>query len=140
MIRVLTPALAAIALSTLPLRAASLHVEVSGIASNAGEIGCALFAEGEPFPGGNATTRTAWEKADPAGVTCRFEKLPAGRYAVAVSHDVNGNRKLDTNVFGIPREDWAVTNNIRPVMRAPRFDEAAIRVDGRTRTTVDIAR
>ena len=43
-------------------------------------------------------------------------------------HDVNGNRRADTNLVGMPVEQWGVTNNARPTLRAPRFDEAAFAV------------
>lgn len=56
---------------------------------------------------------------------CRFAGVSPGPFAVAVSVDVNGNQKPDKNFLGIPTEPWGVSNNIRPGMRAPRFDEAA---------------
>ena len=42
----------------------------------------------------------------PAGVRPQadFEGLPAGQYAVMAYHDENGNRELDQNFLGIPRE------------------------------------
>ena len=48
-----------------------------------------------------------------------------GTYAVAASHDANGNGRTDTNWVGIPTEAWGVSNNVRPRLRAPRFEEAA---------------
>lgn len=79
-----------------------------------------------------------WLPASPDGVQCRFENLPPGRYAVAVSHDINGNRRTDTNLFGIPTEDWGVSNNVRPTLRAPRFDEAAVQVPEGNPTTIEV--
>jgi uncharacterized protein (DUF2141 family) len=125
---------------TSPTRAfaADLVVRVSGIAAAAGEVGCALFTAPEGFPGDDAVARRVRLPADPAGVTCRFPDVPAGRYAVAVSHDANGNRKLDTNLVGMPTEAWGVSNNARPTLRAPRFDEARFElVDGRE-TVIDV--
>ena len=73
----------------------------------------------------------------PAGeilcVTCRFTSIEPGQYAVAVMHDLNGNHRTDTKMFGIPTEDWGVSNNSRPRLRAPNFDEAAFSVaEGKT--------
>jgi uncharacterized protein (DUF2141 family) len=74
-------------------------------------------------------------------VTCRFEALAPGDYAVAVSHDLNGNKKADTNFVGIPTEAWGVSNNVRPGLRAPRFDEARFSVPAEGATiAVRIAR
>lgn len=106
--------------------AADLTVRVSGIKSQEGSIGCALFAasEADSFPSDGARAQRSAEP-DTEGVVCRFEDVEAGRYAVSVSHDLNENGKVDTRAFGIPKEPWGVSNGARPRMRAPRFEEAA---------------
>jgi uncharacterized protein (DUF2141 family) len=38
-----------------------------------------------------------------------------------VAHDLNGNHKTGTNWVGLPLEPWGVTNNVRPILRAPKF-------------------
>ncbi len=115
--------LAALALLTpaQPAAAADLVVRVSGIASASGEIGCTLFAGPDGFPMDATRARQQWQPARQGGVSCRFESLAAGRYAVAVSHDLNGNHRVDTNLFGMPTEAWGVSGNVRPALRAPRF-------------------
>ena len=105
--------------------ATELTVRVGGIEASKGAIGCALFSGASGFPLDNAQALQSWLPAQSGGVACRFPMLQPGRYAVAVSHDLNGNRRLDTNFFGIPVEAWGVSNNVRPTLRSPRFDEAA---------------
>lgn len=117
---------------------AELVVEVRGIAAAAGEIGCALFAADAGFPMDNSKARQLWVPADAQGVVCRFTDVPEGRWAVSIAHDLNGNRKVDTNLFGLPTEAWGVSNNARPTLRPPRFDEAAFSVTGTAVTTLDI--
>ena len=56
----------------------------------------------------------------------RFDQLEPGSYAITVYHDKNDNRRFDKNRLGIPREAWGVSNNVRPRLRAPRFDEAML--------------
>lgn len=65
----------------------------------------------------------------PEGETTRlvFDDIAPGRYAVMVTHDENGNGKLDTNIVGMPTEGYGFSNNPR-VMRKPTFDEAAFDV------------
>jgi uncharacterized protein (DUF2141 family) len=56
-------------------------------------------------------------------------KAPAaGRYAMLVVNDVNGNNKLDANLIGIPKEPVGVSNN--PALRfgPPRFEDVAFDV------------
>jgi len=121
-----------------PAGAAEVVVNVSGMTSAEGQIGCALFAGPEGFPMDNAKAQVQWRPADPGGVTCRFVDVPDGTHAVAVSADLNGNRKLDTNILGIPKEPWGVSNNVRPRLRAPRFEEAAFTVSSGRDTTIDV--
>lgn len=42
----------------------------------------------------------------------KFDSVPHGEYAVCALHDMDGNRKLNTNFIGIPREDIAMSNNV----------------------------
>ena len=111
-----------------PADAAELQVRVDGITTADGTVSCGLFIGEAGFPDDDREARTQRLPADPAGVTCRFEDVPAGRAAVAVSHDANGNGRLDKNFLGIPREAWGVSRGARPALRAPRFAEAAFEV------------
>jgi uncharacterized protein (DUF2141 family) len=113
---------------TLHVQAAGLEVRVSGLAEPTGRVGCALFSGPAGFPLDNRAARQLWVPADPKGVICRFDEVPAGSHAISVGHDVNGNEKVDTNFVGMPTEQWGVSNNVRPRLRAPRFDEAAFKM------------
>ena len=90
---VLFPSLLLIASATAA-GAAELRVEVRGIRSAAGQIGCALYDTERGFPGDATGIATRWLRADPAGVTCRFEALPVGRYAVAGVAPIKPDRWL----------------------------------------------
>ncbi len=129
----LVPALTLVLLGPVAsARAAELVVKVTGVTSDAGEIGCALYAGPEGFPLDLAMAVAGqWHPARQGGVQCRFPGLKRGIYAVAVSHDLNGNRRTDMNFLGIPTEDWGVSNNVRPSLRPPKFDEAQVGVGER---------
>jgi uncharacterized protein (DUF2141 family) len=132
--------LCAAACHELPTQAhaAELIVKVTGIGEAPGQIGCALFKGPTGFPMDNSATQQQWQAADPKGVSCKFSDVADGSYAVSVSYDLNGNKKVDTNFLGIPTEAWGVSNNVRPALRAPRFEEAVFKmVDGKD-LTLDI--
>ncbi len=57
-------------------------------------------------------------------------ELPAGEWAVAITQDMNNNNKIDKNFLGIPTEPYAFSNNIRPTVAAPDFNECKFTVDG----------
>ncbi len=56
-----------------------------------------------------------------------FENIPAGRYAIMVFQDVNGNGELDRGTFG-PKEPWGNYRAKRPKFRGPKFKEMAFEV------------
>ena len=57
-------------------------------------------------------------------------ELPQGEWAVAITQDLNNNDKIDKNFLGIPTEPYAFSNNVRPTVAAPNFDECKFMVDG----------
>jgi uncharacterized protein (DUF2141 family) len=56
-------------------------------------------------------------------------ELPKGEWAVAITQDLNNNEKIDKNFVGIPTEPYAFSNNIRPTIAAPKFEECKFMVD-----------
>jgi uncharacterized protein (DUF2141 family) len=57
-------------------------------------------------------------------------ELAPGEWAVALTQDTNDNEKLDKNFLGIPTEPYAFSNNVRPRMSAPTFQECKFMVSG----------
>ncbi|WP_346838420.1 MipA/OmpV family protein [Microbulbifer sp. SAOS-129_SWC] len=63
--------------------------------------------------------------------------VPAGTVAVLAYLDENGNRTLDKNFIGIPRESVGLSNNYKP-KGPPSFDKASIAVEAGKPNQVDI--
>ena len=76
--------------------------------------------------------------ADSDEVTCKFTDITTGNYAAPVAHDENANTKVDTNFVGTPTQAWGVSNNIRPLMRAPRWHEAQFTLATEEKKTINI--
>ncbi|MEM9170459.1 MAG: DUF2141 domain-containing protein [Pseudomonadota bacterium] len=56
--------------------------------------------------------------------------LPAGDYAFAVYFDKNGDGKLNRGkVLGLPKEPFAFSNDVRPKLRKPTFEETKVAVE-----------
>ncbi len=53
-----------------------------------------------------------------------FKDVPYGVYAVSGYHDENNNGKLDTGIFGIPKEGTVTSNNAVGKMGPPKFEDA----------------
>jgi uncharacterized protein (DUF2141 family) len=110
-----------------PRLAVTVSVEVTGLASSRGVVECVLWAGPDGFPTDTARAQAKVQVKGLAGPSarCTFDAVPRGTYAVTMSHDENENGKVDKNFLGIPLERYGFSNNPRPFMRAPRFDEAA---------------
>lgn len=68
-----------------------------------------------------------------------FTNLPPGEYAVSVYHDENGNKKLDTNFFGIPKEGVGSSNNAKGHFGPPKYTAAKFKFNGDNQTiTINI--
>ena len=104
--------------------AADVIVKISGTNGTQGQVGCALFDTAAAFPMDNTGAKQVWLAADSGALVCKFSGVTPGVYAVSANHDINGNKKVDTNFLGVPKEGWAVSNNVVPKLRSPRFDEA----------------
>lgn len=103
-----------------------LTIQITNVKSSQGKLMIAVFNKGDGFPG---ITKNAVDKkavAATKGTTqVIFENLPTGTYAIAIFHDENGDGKLNSNLMGIPKEDYGFSNNARSAFSAPTFQEAA---------------
>lgn len=110
-------------LFALPGQAADLTVTLSEIRASTGIIKLGLVDSTDGWDGKAKPVYTTG--APPSGDTqvFTFKDVAPGRYAVMVTHDENGNGKLDTNMIGMPTEGYGFSNNPN-VMRKPTFDEA----------------
>jgi uncharacterized protein (DUF2141 family) len=105
----------------------TLTVRVDQFPNARGSAGIAVWKGARGFPEGiEHAVATTYAPIDGGTATARFEGLAPGAYAVTVFHDQNDNRRFDKNWVGVPREPWGVSNNVRPKLRAPSFDEARI--------------
>lgn len=105
---------------------AALQVTVEGLRTNDGVLRAALFASEEGFPGevAKAVRRKAVAITGQGTAQLRFSGLPPGVYAVQVFHDANANNELDTNLIGIPAEGVGASNNPRPRMGPPTYEDS----------------
>ncbi len=122
-------AVAALLLLPGAVATSDLAVDVANLRSAKGMVRVCLTADPDNFPAciddAQAITRSI-----PASTTSvRFDGLARGDYAVAVIHDENGNRKLDT-FAGIPREGFGFSRNPPVTFGPPRFAAARFTVTG----------
>ena len=108
-----------------------IHVEISGLRSDKGQMLCALYSAAEAFPkkADKAVARLTAKITERRAV-CDFTGVAPGTYAVSVVHDENSNGKLDTNFIGMPREGVGASNDAKGHMGPPKFSAAAFQYVG----------
>src|SRR5262245_29190892 len=116
-------------LSAQSAKTGTLTVIVRGAKNPKGNLGLGVFKDVVGFPEDH-TKMVARQRIDidPQSLSGQavFRDLVYGVYAVSVLHDENSNGKLDKNLIGVPKEGYGISNNPKPMMRAPRFEEAKL--------------
>ena len=106
--------------------ATGILIQVDGLLTNDGFVFCDLYDNAKGFPNQPAKALLRIKvRPDREKATCVFPDPLAGRYAVALWHDVNGDQKLGTNWVGIPTEPVGASNNAKGQFGPPKFQDAA---------------
>ena len=126
-------------LATLEIQASELVINLSD-QKKAGTLMLAIYNNAEAFEGS-----VIKEKRSEVGVFKGLElylepkdsmrlsiEIPDGEYAIAFFIDANGNKKLDKNFLGIPKEQFGFSNNAMGTLSAPSFEQAKFKVTGNT--------
>ena len=115
--------------SATPAPAETLRLSVE-TKSDTGHVLAAIYASPESFEQDDMLIGVAGP-AKPGLTQLDINGLDPGIYGVAVFQDLNGNEKLDRNLFGAPTEPFGFSNN--PVIRfsAPEFAEFKFEFDGK---------
>ena len=64
--------------------------------------------------------------------------LSYGEYAVTLFVDLDGNKKLNKNFLGIPKEQYGFSNNVMGRMSPPTFDQAKFTIAGPTTQNIKL--
>lgn len=118
---------------TAPDASVTVTLQISGLDHRGGVVRCTLFDRDRGWPDDpqRALARQTTPITD-RRATCTF-RVPPGRYAGAILHDVNRNERADTNLIGIPTEGFGFTAGATAgLFGAPDFDDARFTVTGPT--------
>jgi uncharacterized protein (DUF2141 family) len=99
-----------------------LSVKISNIQNKGKTLYVGIYRAGDKFPEFDKFWKNIKVTTTSNEMTVDFE-VPYGEYAVAVSHDLNGNDKLDKNFVGYPKEPFGFSNNFKPRLSNPDFSD-----------------
>jgi uncharacterized protein (DUF2141 family) len=116
-----------------------ISIRVSGLTPKPGTLRVAVFESSEGFPKPEQSTSTTVVESE--GDQAEFSlKLPVNHpLAIAVFQDLDGNKVITKNGFGIPAEPYGFSNNARGVLGPPTFQQAVLRLaDGQDSLEIKI--
>ena len=94
--------------SVIHIYGVNVYLEINGITTDAGKIYVAIYSNENDYDNENSFIEFTLE---PDSTTLNYNlDLPDGEYVVTLFQDSNSNGKLDTNIFGIPKEPVGITN------------------------------
>ena len=105
----------------------AVTVTISGMNVDKGNVYIALYNSEANFletPYKGAIAKVSDKKA-----LATFKGIEKGEYAVSVFHDVNNNKKMDTNFIGIPKEPIGCSNGAKGFMGPPKYKNAKFKVN-----------
>jgi uncharacterized protein (DUF2141 family) len=117
----------------------TLTIEIAGLKTQKGDVCFKLFSRSFGFPDTdqNAVMRRCVklpEKPTEAPLKLTLKDISSGSYAIAVFHDVNGDRKLNRNTKGIPTEGYGFSNNPNTRQDLTRYGDCVFLLAGANET------
>lgn len=103
----------------------TLTIEAQGVKSSEGYIGVGVYNTDATFLKDGKTFAGTFEPTKEGTTTITISDLPEGTYAISIFHDKNGNKELDTNFMGIPKEPVAFSKAKMRTFGPPDFEECS---------------
>jgi len=108
----------------------TITLMIEGVDDPVGEIRIAIFDSENRYLENPSLADVV--PASETKIEWQIENLAYGQYAIAVYHDKNKNGKLDTNMLGIPLEEYGFSNNARGRFGPASWSQAKFTVNERT--------
>jgi len=104
----------------------TLTITISGMKSDKGDVFVALYNSEKDFL--KKSFKGKIVKVSAKKATAVFKNIENGIYEVSVFHDENNNKKLDTKIFGIPKEPIGMSNGATGFMGPPKYKDSKFSV------------
>ena len=112
--------------SKLSAQKNKLHIVITGFRNDRGKLLLSIFNADKGFPTSEKDAYGKHQQVVKNGKAVVDLELPEGEYAIAVLHDENGNLKMDTRAFGLPKEGYGFSQNVMGTFGPPSFKKAAV--------------
>lgn len=101
---------------------ADLTIEIVNLKNSKGKILILLFNKPAGFP--DQGDKSIFAGDFEAKKTIVIPQIPEGNYALTLVHDEDGDGKLKTNMFGVPKEGYSFSNAKGNWLERPEYNKA----------------
>lgn len=129
--------LSLLALSGICVFAGTISLEILDVQNRAGNIYVGLYRQSKNFKSFEDTYKQKILFPHAKNITVIFDDIADGKYAIALFHDENGNKKLDKNFFGNPKEGYDFSNNPNTLFE-PSFEDAEFELNTTIKLQVEV--
>lgn len=106
-----------------------LTIKIDNIEILEGNIRIGIFNTSETFLKQGLTFRNYIIAVKNKTETIIIDDLPKGEYAFMLYHDKNADGTLNRNFIGIPKEPFGFSNNVKPTVAKPTFEDCKFLLD-----------
>ncbi|GLR14809.1 hypothetical protein GCM10007907_35990 [Chitinimonas prasina] len=107
-------------------QAADLTITVNGLTNAEGKVLLAAYDSADTFL--KRPVGISMADAQAGSVKAVISNLKAGDYAISLYQDKNANKKLDSNLVGMPTEPYGFSRDAAGSFGPPSFEQARISV------------
>jgi uncharacterized protein (DUF2141 family) len=123
------PILILLLLAALPLTAqaadtCSLTIKIENVTNKGGNLRIGVYDQATFVVRGSKPLEGKSIPAKAGEMVVTFDGLKPGEYGVKTFQDENANGKMDTIMGMMPSEPYGMSNDARPSMAGPPWDEA----------------
>lgn len=108
----------------------NLTIHLEGIEVVKGQIIVLVFDKKEDFPKAQELAKQYKFPVTGKSMTVVIKDLPMKDCALFIYHDEDSNGVCNQNKIGFPLERMGFSNNLRPKLKAPKFEDAKVPASG----------
>lgn len=117
----------------------SITLTVTNIEVPKGYVVISLYQNNpKSFPDEKAIYKKIKIKVKGKSIKYTFKNLPKGDYAIIAFHDKNSDGDCNINFVGIPTEGYGFSQNVRPKLSVPSFNDVKFSVTTHKNTSIQL--
>ena len=116
------------------LKIVPLTVNVTNLKSKTATVVIGLYAPANKFLDENDQLKEYRIKPKNGKFSAKITNQNYGEFGMAIYQDVDGDGKITKNLIGIPKEPYAFSNNYKPTIKAPSFNDCKFTYSAKSNT------